>query len=251
MTFDIRSRLAQDKPCIGGWLTVPSPAVAEAMASCGFHWVAVDMEHNAFDEPAVMAAFAAIERHGAAPFARLSSADPYQARRVLDMGAVGLIVPVVESADDFATFAKHCFYPPKGKRGVGLGRANLWGDTFESYTSTFEPLLIPQIETRRGADAVAEIVALAAVSGVFIGPYDLSADMGIPGAFNDPRFKAVLNNIFARCRKAGKAPGIHHVQADLNGLKEKIAAGFRFVAYSTDMTAMRHVLTGIRPDFLA
>src|SRR3989338_4128015 len=125
--MDIKRRLKDGKVCIGAWAQVPSPVTAEAMASCGFHWLAVDMEHAPIDAEAATLIFMAAERHGAAPFARLPGPAPYLGRRRLDSGAKGMIVRVVESAEDFAAFARHCLYPPAGRRGVGLSRCNRWG----------------------------------------------------------------------------------------------------------------------------
>jgi len=238
--IDVKRRLAQGLPCLGAWSTVPSPLVAEAMASCGFHWLAVDLEHSPIDLADAAGIFLAAERHGVAPMARLSSADPYLARRLLDAGARGLIVPVVESADAFAAFARHTLYPSAGgRRGVGLSRANGWGDAFESYTADFRPVLVPQIETRAGVAAAAAIAALPEVDALFLGPYDLSADLGTPGRFDTPDMKAAIERVRTACAAAGTAPGIHQVAPDFAALKARLDDGYRFVAFATDMTAMR------------
>jgi len=233
-------KLRSGDVCVGGWLTTASPIVAEAMASCGFDWIAVDMEHGPVAETEVPAMFMAVERHGAAPVVRLPSADPYLARRMLDLGAVGLIVPVVESADAFTAFARHCFYPPVGTRGVGLSRANAWGATFDDYVRDFRPTLIAQIETRKGAAAARDIAALDSVDGLFVGPYDLSADLGAAGDFTTPAYKAALENIKAACAKSGKAAGIHQVEPDAAQLRARRDEAYTFIAYGTDMLAMRH-----------
>jgi 2-keto-3-deoxy-L-rhamnonate aldolase RhmA len=238
MIPDVKTRLAQGQPCVGAWCTIPSPALAEAMASCGFHWLAVDMEHSAMDTADALAIFMAAERHGVAAFARLPSADPYLARRLLDSGAHGLIVPVVESAADFAEFARHCVYPAEGRRGAGLSRANLWGDTFDGYWQGFRPVLVPQIETRAGVADADAIAALDCVDALFIGPYDLSADLGTPGRFDTPDMKAAMGT----CTRHGKAPGLHQVPPDPAALRDRIAEGYRFIAYATDVIAMRAAL---------
>lgn len=242
MTPSIKTRLRQGQPCIGAWSTVPSPAVAEAMASCGFHWLAVDLEHSAIDSADVLPIFLAAERHGVAPFVRLPSADPYLARRYLDSGAAGLIVPVVESADAFARFAHHCAYPPAGRRGACLSRANGWGDGFDAYNRDFQPVLVPQIESRAGLAEVEAIAALDCVDALFIGPYDLSADLGTPGRFDTADMVAAMDRVLAACARHGKAPGLHQVATDPQVLRSRIDQGYRFVAYGTDMTAMRAAL---------
>jgi 2-dehydro-3-deoxyglucarate aldolase len=245
---NIKKRLAAGETCIGAWLSQPSAHSAEAMASLGFDWLAVDLEHMAASPRDAELAFLAAERHGAAPFARLTSADPYLARRLLDLGAHGLIVPVTEDPDEFQAFARHCLYPHTGgRRGVGLSRVNRWGDDFETYLSDFAPVLIPQIETRKGVAASDALAAMPIVDGLFLGPYDLSADLGRGGAFDTPEFKAEIEAVRTACTRHGKAAGIHQVHPDAAELSRRIEEGFRLIAYSTDMIAMRHTLAAAKP----
>jgi 2-dehydro-3-deoxyglucarate aldolase len=243
MTSVMRAKLARGEVSIGTWLTSASPLVAEALASLGFDWLTVDMEHGVSGVEEAAAAFLAAERWGAAAFARLPSADPYLARRLLDSGATGLIVPVVENARDFAEFAAHCAYPPGGRRGVCLSRANGWGERFERYITTFRPFIVPQIETKAGVAEADKIAALECVEALFLGPYDLSASLGTAGDFETAAFKVAAETVMAACRKHGKAPGVHQVPADADALREQIARGFRFIAFGTDLTAMRGALS--------
>jgi 2-keto-3-deoxy-L-rhamnonate aldolase RhmA len=243
----IKKRLARGEMCLGAWLSQPSPHSAEAMASLGFDWLAVDLEHMAASPRDAELAFLAAERHGVAPFARLTSADPFLARRLLDLGAHGLIIPVTEDVDAFQAFARHCLYAHAGgRRGVGLSRCNKWGDDFDEYLSDFSPVLIPQIETRKGVEASDALAALPIVDGLFLGPYDLSADLGRRGAFDTPEFRAATAAVRASCARQGKAAGIHQVQPDLGELARHVEEGFRLIAYSTDMIAMRHTLAAAK-----
>jgi len=155
-------------------------------------------------------------------------------------------VPVVESAEAFRGFARHCFYPPDGRRGVALGRFNKWGAAFESYMRDFRPILVPQIETRAGIAAADSIAALAEVDALFFGPYDLSADLGAPGDFTTAAFAAALDSVKAACAKHGKPAGGHQIAPDLAALKKLVDGGFRFLAYGTDLIVLRHALDGFR-----
>jgi len=238
----LKDRLRDGNVCVGGWLTVLSPVIAEAMASTGFHWVAIDMEHAPMSEGDVQGVFTAIEHCGAAPLARLPEADPYLARRLLDAGVHGLIVPVVESASAFQAFSRHCLYPPAGCRGVGLSRCNGWGASFDDYMDGFSPVLVPQIETVAGVEAAADIVALAEVDALFLGPYDLSASLGRRGDFSTPTFEGAVSAVRKTCTDHGKAAGIHQVEPDADALGARIEEGFGFIAYGTDMIAMRSAL---------
>ncbi len=236
----VRNRLRDGRACVGAWQTVASVKTAEAMSSCGFHWLAVDLEHSTMSLEQAEACFIAAERHGVAPMARLSNADPYVARRLLDAGAAGLLVPVVESADAFTAFAEHCSY--RGKRGVGLSRCNNYGDSFETYYRDFQPVLIPQIETRKGVAAAAELAALDFVDGLFFGPYDLSCELGSPGDITTADFADAVAQVRAACQSNSKALGIHQVEPDAAQLRAKIDEGFHFIAYCTDLIAMRTAL---------
>ena len=238
----LKQRLKAGGTAIGGWLTTASDEVAEIMASIGYDWLAVDMEHGSAGIKEALAAFRAAERHNVAGLARLPSADPYLARRLLDGGAAGLIVPVVESAEAFAAFAAHCLYPPHGKRGVGLSRCNGWGDSFQQNLTGFAPLLVPQIETVAGVAAADAIAALPEVDALFLGPYDLSASLGSAGDFASEAFTAAIATVKAACTRHGKALGIHQVACDPAELAAKLAEGFRVVAYGTDAIALRTAL---------
>ncbi len=246
MKNHIKEVLANGGVSIGTWHTVCSIEVCEAIAELGFDWIAIDMEHGSADVAYAKQAFMAMERHGCAPFVRMPSADHYLARRLLDAGAHGLLVPVVEDPDAFTAFAKHCLYPPEGRRGVTLDRFNGWGGSFEEYLRDFRPVLVPMIETRRGVAAAEALARLPFVDGLFFGPYDLSTDLGTPGDFTTPDFRAALDAVKLACARAGKAAGGHQIAPDDEELRKRIEEGFRFVALSNDMLAMRSALGGVR-----
>ncbi len=246
MANDLKKRMNDGDVLIGAWLSVPSVYVAEALGSCGFDWMAVDMEHGPVSVETAVACFIAAERRQTAPLVRLPSADPIMARRLLDGGAAGLLVPAVESADQFASFARHCLYPPKGSRGVGLSRCNRWGDDFDSYFRDFAPVLVPQIETAAGIEAADAIASLEEVDALFVGPYDLSTSLGQPGDFATSAFTDAMATLRAACERQGKALGMHQVAPVKTELEARIAEGYRFIAYGTDMLAMRHAFKDMR-----
>lgn len=234
------------QPILAAWQQLGCPQVTIAMASLGFDWVVVDLEHTSITTQEAESIFIAAERHQAKPFVRLPSADPYLARRMLDAGAKGLFVPVVENRENFDAFAKHCFFPPKGRRGLGLVRANLWGEELKNYFDEFKPIIIAQIETKQGAENIESILESPFLDGIMIGPYDLSADLGSPGDFEDSRFKKYCKAILASARKDSKMIGYHQVQPVLEELKKRIDEGYDFLAYGTDIVAMRHALKGLK-----
>lgn len=242
---DLGAAIRAGRPSIGAWLTLPSPELAEAMAGCGFDWLAVDLEHSAIGLREAAAAFVFAERHGVAPLVRLPGADPLLARRLLDSGAQGVIVPTVEDPAAFVAFLDHLSYPPAGRRGVGLSRANAFGASFDSYLAGFQPVVVAQIETAAGVDAAAAIAALPGVDALFLGPYDLSASMGAAGDFTTAAFRQAVATVRRACDETGVAAGIHQVAPDLAALRARLDEGFRFVAYGTDVQAIRHAFAGL------
>jgi 2,4-dihydroxyhept-2-ene-1,7-dioic acid aldolase len=245
MTNALKDNIRAGGTVIGAWLTTSSDEVAEIMASLGFDWLAVDMEHGSIGVKEALAAFRAAERFGVVPLVRLTSADPFLARRLLDGGAAGLIVPVVEDAAAFSSFLSHCLYPPQGRRGVGLSRCNEWGKDFQNYLTGFAPVVVPQIETAAGVANADAIAALPEVDALFLGPYDLSAALGAPGDFTTDAFKSGIETVRQACCRHDKAWGIHQVATDAAELETRLAEGYRFVAYGTDAIAIRTALSAI------
>jgi 2-keto-3-deoxy-L-rhamnonate aldolase RhmA len=239
----LKKRIAAGEVTVGAWCTVAHPQVVEVMAStAGIDWVVFDLEHTELDEGHLVPLFLACERHGATPLVRLSSHDPIQGRRALDLGAAGLLVPVVESVETFASLARHFYYPPRGRRGACLARVNAWGERFATYQAEFAPILIPQIETPEGVGICNAIAALPEVDAIFVGPYDLSASLGAAGDFETPAFRDAERMVLAAGTSAGKALGIHVVTPEATGVRRRLNEGYRFVALGTDMICMREGL---------
>ncbi len=242
-SMSLKQRLAAGELTVGGWSTVGHPQLVEAMASTGtLDWIVVDLEHTGITLDQAATLFLACERHDVAALARLSGHDPLQGRRALDLGAAGLLVPVVESADQFEALARHFVYPPAGRRGACLARINRWGDDFDSYGETFAPILIAQIETPAGVRNAGAIAALDCVDGLFIGPYDLSAALGHPGNFGTAAFLEAEAQVHRAIAPTGKPLGIHVVSPDAAPLRERISQGYRFIAFGTDMICLRESL---------
>ncbi|SVD84446.1 uncharacterized protein METZ01_LOCUS437300, partial [marine metagenome] len=192
-------RFQLDRPTIGTWLTLNDPAVAELMAAAGFDWLVVDLEHSLLTLERAGELIRVIELCGSTPLVRLTSIDLDQIKRVMDAGAHGVVVPMVLCADDAERAVAGTRYPPAGTRGVGLGRAHGYGVGFQEYWDwqVDEPIVIVQIEHRLALDNLDEIFAVPGVDGLLIGPYDLSASMGIPGKFDDPLYTNSLELILS------------------------------------------------------
>lgn len=236
----IRDDLRSGRPSIGSWMQIPNPSVAEIMGRSGFGWVAVDMEHGAIGVHQLPDIFRALELGGTLPMARLAHGESKDCKHALDAGAGGVIIPMVESAQHLIRVRDACRWPPTGTRGVGFSRANLFGADFEAYAEEAQaPLLIAMIEHVRAVQNLEEILAVDGLDAILIGPYDLSASMGLTGQFDAPEFIAVMARIRDTCHNLLVPCGIHVVQPDRVQLAQRITEGYLFLAYSIDAVFLR------------
>ncbi|WP_457610200.1 HpcH/HpaI aldolase family protein [Lutibacter sp.] len=224
------------KHTIGSWITLNHPSIAEIMADAGFDWLCVDMEHSVTDYYEAQQLIATIQAKGIKAFVRVGENNTRIIKRVLDAGAEGIIVPMVNSKEDALKAIDAVKYPPKGKRGVGLARAQKYGFGFEEYKDNYadDIQLIIQIEHIDAVNNLEEIISLDEIDGTFIGPYDLSGSMGKPGKYNDDDVKEVLNRYEEIVKKYDKLIGFHVVQPDYRLVLDKIDKGYNFIAFSLD-----------------
>jgi 2-keto-3-deoxy-L-rhamnonate aldolase RhmA len=163
--------------------------------------------------------------------------DPNLIKRVMDTGAHGVIVPQVNSREDALRAVASVKYPPEGKRGAGLARAQGFGVHFDAYRewNRSESIVIVQIEHVGAVKNLAEILSVPGVDGFIVGPYDLSASLGYPGEFSRPEFLQAMEHIHRLARDVpGVSPGFHVVRPDPSEVEERIRQGYRFIGYSLD-----------------
>jgi len=222
----------------GSWLQIGHPAAAALMASLGFDWLTVDLEHGAIDISQCLALVQAIKGQGVTPMARLPYNDKIWIRRALDTGFMGLIIPMVNSGAEAAAAVKVAKYPPAGERGIGYAPANMYGTRLDEYISKANDDInvIAQIETSSGVEHVAEILAVEGINGVFMGPYDLSGSYGILGQFDHPTMRAAYQKVLKACKQANKLAGIHVVKPSTEEVQCRLKQGFNFIALSLDVT---------------
>lgn len=232
----MKERLRTNQLTVGGWITLAHPAIAEIMAMTGFDFVVIDLEHSVTTIHEAGDLIRILDLCGTTPVVRVTSNDANQIKRVMDAGAHGVIVPMVNSAEEARRAVSAIQYPLKGTRGVGLGRAHGYGVRFSEYSEWLESssILIVQIEHIDGVNAIEEILSTEGVDGYIIGPYDLSASMGMPGRFDHPDVIAVVERVRRAGQELNKPGGVHIIEPDPEQLRARIAEGFRFIAYSVD-----------------
>jgi len=239
----VRAKLANNKPSLGSWIQIPHPSIAEILGQAGYDWVAVDMEHGSISACQLPDLFRALELGGTLPLVRLAEGDKKDCKKALDAGAGGVIVPMIESAAQLAAVRDACRWPPSGTRGVAFSRANLFGKHFERYREEAQaPLLIAMIESKEAVDNLEEILGVDGLDGILIGPYDLSASMGITAQFSHSNFMAAMTRIQDLCKQFGKSSGVHVVQPDIKLLEDYLKDGYQFIAYSIDSVFFNHAV---------
>ncbi len=238
--MNLKKKFDTSKVQLGTWLTIPSPAVAEIICRANFDWIAIDLEHSAMSTSEAEQLIRVIDLSQKIPLVRLSNNDEVLIKKVMDAGAHGLIVPMVNSLSDVTHAYQSMNYPPKGKRGVGLARAQDYGSNFLGYWNWLaeEAILIIQIEHKNALDNLDDIFSSGKIDGYIIGPYDLSASLGIPGQFDHPDLKKALKLIEEKADQYKIPKGIHIVEMDQVQLKEKIDLGYKVIAYGVDFRVL-------------
>ena len=228
---------------------------AEALGQTGLDYIIIDNEHGHFDVESSEECIRACELTGLTPLCRIREVSRPAVMKLLDVGAQGLIVPYIESMDEIRRLVDYGKYPPLGKRGYCPSKKDGWGYAAPgtlpmqaqfTYWNR-ETLLIPQCETAAALEKIEEITKVDGVDGIFIGPYDLSISMGIPGQFDDPVFTAALERILAACKAAGKFTMVY--TGNLSAINGYYEQGFDVVTYGMDAAVLiegfRSIVSGL------
>lgn len=232
---ELRECLSQRAPTFGSWVQLPSTDVAEIVATAGFDWVVIDMEHGGIDRSVMVELIRAIQGKNSIALARLMGCDPLLARQALDAGASGVIVPHVSDPDGYAALVSACTWPPTGSRSIGFFRANDYGRSFDDYAKQeVNPIVIPMVESKAGLNNLDAVLSSARADAVLIGPYDLSASLGQPGNFSSNAYREAEQLVLATCAKHGVAAGIHDVTPTATSIADKCARGYTFIACGMD-----------------
>ncbi|MEW5423177.1 HpcH/HpaI aldolase/citrate lyase family protein [Amorphus sp. 3PC139-8] len=233
-TNRFKAAITSDTPQIGVWSSLCSNIAAEILATAGFDWVLIDMEHAPNDPASVLSQLQAYTASGTTPVVRPPWNEPVMVKRLLDIGCFSLLFPMVQTPEEAEAAVRSCRYPPRGTRGVALThRGNKFG-LASDYAARIEDELaiLVQIETMSALERVDEIAAVDGVTGVFFGPADLSADMGLFGQLGHPDLTAAIERGCQAVQAAGKPSGILVTDVDLS--VNWLEKGMRFVACGTD-----------------
>ena len=231
MTDTFSTRLRNHELLLGTIVALPAPEVAEVLSGAGLDWLFVDTEHAALD---VRAAQGLLQASRVPCIVRVPDGAEATLKKALDIGAAGVVVPLVNTAQQAAAIVSFCKYPPRGVRGVGLVRAQGYGFDFQRYvrSANDETVVVVQCEHIAAVEAIDRIVAVDGVDAVFVGPYDLSGSMGRLGEVEHPEVLAAIARVAEACKRAGRALGIYVGSAEK--AKPFIAQGYTLLAVGMD-----------------
>lgn len=227
---------------IGSWISTISPAVGELMSHAGFDFLTIDAEHSMADYLQVQQILQGIAagNPSCAGLVRTPGRGYDEIKRYMDAGAQGVIVPLVTDEGQAREVVRAVKYPPAGERGVGYCRDNLYGarleETVEQVNS--RTFVCIQIEHRDAVKRIDAILSVEGVDAIIIGPYDLSASLGCIADFDHPDFIAAKTAVLEACKRHGIVAGLHVVQPDPRQMEQAHREGYRFLAYSLDITML-------------
>lgn len=235
----LRQLWGEGETSLGAWLSIPSPVTAEAAARTGADYVCIDAQHGAIEYSDCAAMIQSVLLGGSRPIVRVPWNDQGIIGKMLDAGAQGVIVPMVNSVEEAEAVVRSCRYAPDGARSYGPALAGPRVDGDYVAWARDNIAVIPMIETVQALESIDDILAVPGVDAIYVGPADLSLTLGLPAGNNDAdaSFSDALTTILAACERAGVVAGIH---ANGTLATRRIDAGFRMVTVTTDLVALRN-----------
>ena len=238
---DLKKRLKSGELALGTWITINHPDVVDALSELPLDWLVFDMEHAPLEISDIEVLMMPLRGTNIAPIIRVPWNDMVMIKRALDIGAEGILVPWVNTGKEAEEAVRYASYPPRGVRGAGPRRAIRYGKrSFLEYYRSFEEnerMILVQVETGKAIENLEDILSTPGIDVAYVGPLDLSTNLGIPTQYDHPKFQEVLRRVVKACEKYDVTPGIHGF--GLEYVKKAIEQGFRFIALMSDLGVMR------------
>ncbi len=234
MKNPLKEILKAGRAAIGTFVQIGHPDVTEMLSHAGFDWLLLDGEHGPFGIETMQVMLQAMSATKTVPIIRAPWNDPVYIKRALDIGAYGLLIPLVSSKREAENVIHALRYPPIGIRGVGPRRASRYYLDFKEYVATVdsELLTMVQIETKEAVENISEILSVDGIDAYFVGPMDLSAALGHIGDVNHPEVTDTIAKILAAGKKAKKIGGIYAFSVE--DVQKKIEQGFQLISFGSD-----------------
>ena len=239
MPNKVKEAWAQGRAVVNGWLAIPNGYSAEVMAQAGFDSVTVDMQHGVQDYLSAVSCFQGMQPHPVTPMVRVPWNEPGIVGKVLDAGAMGVICPMVNTAEQAQQLVSSCRYPPEGTRSFGPIRAGIYGEAGSYFaTANKDVAVIPMIETQQALDNLEAILDVPGIDGVYIGPSDLGLSLGMVPKLDreEPEILRIYERLLKETSKRGIAAGLHNGTAAY--AHRMIKMGFKLVTIANDVALM-------------
>ena len=236
MKNKVKKLLKNNKVTFGSWITIDSPIIPELFSGSGFDWLCIDLEHSSIELSGLLNLIISIENNKMVPLVRVGENNPNLIKRVMDAGAHGVIIPNVKTAEDVQNAINYVKYPPDGKRGVGLFRAQKYGKNFDNYLEwlEIESIVIIQIENIDAVNNIDQIFKIPGIDAFIVGPYDLSGSLGCPGDFENPKVVSAIKKVLSAGKKYKITSGFHSVPNNHKEALSYLKMGFKFLGLSID-----------------
>jgi len=231
----MKRKLERNETVVGAWISSGSPNMVDLLKELPFDWFLLDMEHSVITIETVGSMIQVLNGSSATPLVRVGQIDQAIFKSVLDAGAHGVMVPLVNTVEEAERAVRFCKYPPSGVRGLAGAKASDYGLSLGSYirTANDETTIIAQIETPQAVQNIREILSVRGVDIAFVGPSDLTMNMGFLDDRSNPRVTEAMLTVVKACGDAGKVAGV--MATTLDEARLAVQRGFRFVALGTDM----------------
>jgi 4-hydroxy-2-oxoheptanedioate aldolase len=236
MKRPLKERLASAHgPVFGTWISSASVVVADVLKDLGFDWVMIDTEHSPINRETLAAIVAILHDAGPRPMVRVGNVDPYMVKQALDAGAHGVLAPLVNTEADAAALVRFAKYPPDGVRGAAAAAGSRYGLELKTYLreANAQTVVGVQIETRSAIERLDAIAAVEGVDLLFVGPQDLTLNLGLGDERSHPKVREAMHDVVAACERHGKIPGT--LVIDPEEKRAAVDLGFRFISLAGDL----------------
>lgn len=233
----LKEKLRSREQVFAAWTSLAHPSITEIFSRSAVDFIGIDIEHSTISQEQSQRIIAASQSGGSLCLPRIATHNMEMMKRLLDSGADGIIVPMVNSQKEAKELVSWMKYPPLGSRGFGIARAQGYGFDFDEYIKSWNETssLILQIESQEAVENIEQILALEDVDGVMVGPYDISGSLGIPGQLEHRLVKNAAQKVIKACKKMGKACGTQVVEPQLGSVTQAFESGYTFVILASDI----------------
>lgn len=234
--------MKNNKTQIGTIISLNLPQITCQLPALGYDFIFIDLEHGSVNDETIGTIILS-KKPACKVFIRIKDITEASIKHALDIGCDGIIAPRVEHMSEIETLVTYSFYPPAGKRSVGFGLANRFGLAIKDYTEQFRPIILPQVESVQGLEIAEQILSTEHITGIFVGPYDLSMSLGVPGQFESPAFHDTYESLRQLCVTRDKL--FCTFTSDIQHAKEEVSKGTDMIAVGVDANLFLNQYAGM------